>query len=244
MKALIGHTGFVGSNILSQTTFDHCYNSQNIKDIRGKEYDLVVCAGVSSIKWKANKFPEEDFLQIENLINNLNQTNFKKIILISTIAVYDNPADNAYGRNRLFLENYLTNKYPTTIIRLPALFGKGLKKNAIYDLLHQEHEYLPNSKSQFQYYSLDNLWSDICVAIEKHIKVLNIATEPVPFYDIMKLFNRTEVQNSNKPIITENMKSSHCHYWGKKGDYLYNSSEIMAELKQFIKKYDNPKRDR
>ena len=135
MRALIGYTGFVGSNLLSQTPFDHSYNSQNIKDIRGKEYDLVVCAGVSSVKWRANKFPQEDFLQIENLINNLNQTHFKKIILISTIAVYDNPADNAYGRNRLFLENYLTNKYPTTIIRLPALFGKGLKKNAIYDLL-------------------------------------------------------------------------------------------------------------
>ena len=44
--ALIGYTGFVGSNLLSQYDFTDRYNSKNIQDIHGKDYDLCLCAGV------------------------------------------------------------------------------------------------------------------------------------------------------------------------------------------------------
>lgn len=70
-------------------------------------------------------------------------------ILISTVDVYDiksgvdedyiiNPEKaDYYGRNRLEFEKFVKDKFPKfTIIRLPALFGSGLKKNFIYDLLN------------------------------------------------------------------------------------------------------------
>ena len=41
-KALIGYTGFVGSNLQAQIKFDDFYNSKNIQDIKDKEYDVVV----------------------------------------------------------------------------------------------------------------------------------------------------------------------------------------------------------
>lgn len=44
-KALIGYTGFVGTTLLKQTKFDDFYRSTNINDIKGKKFDLVVCAG-------------------------------------------------------------------------------------------------------------------------------------------------------------------------------------------------------
>ena len=129
MDALIGYTGFVGSNIKNQKKFDYYYNSKNINDITNKSFDTVVCSGVSSIKWFANLNPKKDYNNIHSLIKKLKTISFKKFILISTIAVYDNPADNAYGRNRLYLENYIRNNFKNyLIIRLPGLFGKGLKK--------------------------------------------------------------------------------------------------------------------
>ena len=42
--ALIGYTGFVGSNIAAAQDFTDCYNTRNISDIRGRSYDLVVSA--------------------------------------------------------------------------------------------------------------------------------------------------------------------------------------------------------
>ena len=49
-----------------------------------------------------------------------------------------NPKKNDdYGRNRYYVEKFVNSHFANcTIIRLPSLFGKGLKKNFIYDLLH------------------------------------------------------------------------------------------------------------
>ena len=43
-NALIGYTGFVGMNILQQKPFMFLYNSKNIEEIKGKEFDLIVCS--------------------------------------------------------------------------------------------------------------------------------------------------------------------------------------------------------
>ena len=58
--ALIGHTGFVGSNLASQHGYTDCFNSRNIGEIAGRCYDTVVCAGVQAVKYWANQHPEED----------------------------------------------------------------------------------------------------------------------------------------------------------------------------------------
>lgn len=49
MNALIGHTGFVGSNLREQHEFDVFFNSRNIEEIKGGEFDLLVCAGVNAV---------------------------------------------------------------------------------------------------------------------------------------------------------------------------------------------------
>ena len=63
-NALIGYSGFVGSNILRKTSFNKLYNSKNIDEIQNIEFDTVVCAGAYGIKWKANKHPVEDLKSI------------------------------------------------------------------------------------------------------------------------------------------------------------------------------------
>ncbi|MEO6876905.1 MAG: pyridine nucleotide transhydrogenase, partial [Gemmatimonadaceae bacterium] len=63
--ALIGHTGFVGSNLLRQHGFEATFNSANIEQIAGRSFDLVVCCGAPAEKWKANAHPERDLDNIE-----------------------------------------------------------------------------------------------------------------------------------------------------------------------------------
>lgn len=161
MKILVGHTGFVGSNLLEAADFDACYNSKNIADAYGSKPDVLVYAGVPAAKFLANTNPDADMMSIRQAENNISRIAPKKLILISTIDVFSNPVnvdENAeilldglhpYGKNRYILEQWAREEYTDAlIVRLPALFGKNLKKNFLYDMLHPVPRMLSIEKFQ------------------------------------------------------------------------------------------------
>lgn len=148
MKVLVGHTGFVGSNLAGSTDFDYVFNSKNISDSFGLNPDILVYSGVRAEKFLANKEPEKDFEIILDAIENIKKINPKRLVLISTVDVYPNPVavdENTaidletvqpYGKNRLYLENWVASNFDDyLIVRLPGLFGKNIKKNFIFDLI-------------------------------------------------------------------------------------------------------------
>lgn len=149
MKALVGYTGFVGSNIYASGDFDAVYNSKNIKEAYGTNPDLLIYAGLRAEKYLANNAPEKDMELIYQAEENISKINPKELVLISTIDVFKNPKGvdentaidtenlHAYGYNRYQLELWVRAKYPDAlIIRLPGLFGKNIKKNFIYDYIN------------------------------------------------------------------------------------------------------------
>lgn len=149
MKILVGSTGFVGSNLRAETNFDGTYHSVDVQMAYGSHPDLLVYAGLPAAKFLANKNPQADMEQIYAAENNIQMINPEKLILISTIDVFANPVQvdentrisvkglSAYGLNRYRLECWVREHYPDAlIVRLPGLFGRNLKKNFIYDMLH------------------------------------------------------------------------------------------------------------
>ena len=151
MTALVGYTGFVGSNIYAAAgdKIDAVYNSKNIEEAYGTDPDLLIYAGLRAEKYLANNAPEKDMELILQAENNIAKINPKKLALISTIDVFKVPKNvdenseidtenlHTYGYNRYQLELWAREKYPDAlIIRLPGLFGKNIKKNFIYDLMN------------------------------------------------------------------------------------------------------------
>ena len=152
MDAIVGYSGFVGSNLCLSHDFDYQYNSKNITDAFGLNPDLLVYAGVPAQKFIANTNPEKDEAVIKNAIENIRVIRPKTLVLISTIDVYRDPKGvdetsamqteglQPYGLNRLALEDWVRDNKADferiLIIRLPGLFGQGIKKNFIYDLIH------------------------------------------------------------------------------------------------------------
>ncbi len=204
-SALIGYTGFVGSNLLRAHSFDDLYNSSNIGDIVGKHYSLLVCAGVPAVKWKANKEPQQDREQIAALIGPLSNVTADRFILISTIDVYSSPSEphdeskdpfdseaQPYGKHRLEVEQWATEHFSDTlIVRLPALFGPGLKKNVIFDLLHDNQTDKIDPASSFQWYSLHRLWNDIEIADNAGLKLINLFPSQSPRVRFSIIYFRT-----------------------------------------------------
>lgn len=149
MEALVGDTGFVGSNLCCQRDFDALFHSKNIHKAYGLKPDLLVYAGLRAEKFLANQMPDQDMESIYQAEGNIRNIQPKKLVLISTIDVFkepvcvdeDTPVDvsglSAYGLNRYRLECWVRGNYPdAVIIRLPALFGIKIKKNFIYDYIN------------------------------------------------------------------------------------------------------------
>lgn len=149
MNALVGYTGFVGSNIFAKGKIDKAFNSKNISEAYGLRPDVLIYAGLRAEKYLANNAPERDMEQINQAVENIEKISPDKLVLISTIDVFKNPigADenseiecdglHAYGLNRYRMECMVREKYKDAlIIRLPGLFGINIKKNFIYDFIN------------------------------------------------------------------------------------------------------------
>ena len=121
--ALIGHTGFVGGNLRAQHKFEAQYNSKNIQDIAGRQFEVLVFAGARAEKWWANANAEADREGIEKAIEFVTQVKADRLVLISTIDVLP-PAmqvdegfncatieTHAYGANRFYLEQALADAF-------------------------------------------------------------------------------------------------------------------------------------
>jgi nucleoside-diphosphate-sugar epimerase len=243
MNALIGYTGFVGSTLIKQFKFDELFNSKNIDDIRGKEYDTLVCCGAPGQKWLACKEPEADLQNINALISSLNEVRVNKFILISTVDVFKSPLDvdetslveedglNPYGLNRRILEKFVVEKFKDSIIvRLPGLVGPGLKKNIIYDFKHKNNVDSIDSRSIFQFYPTINLWSDISFAISNNIKLLHLTSEPISVGEVAKQAFNFEFNNEIVDIPAKyDMKSLYCDF--KNSFYHYTKKEVISIIR-------------
>lgn len=303
---LVGSTGFVGSNICKQHPFDMAVHSINVENAFGGQPDLLVYAGVPSEMFTANKNPEADREVIAKACENIRRIQPKKVVLISTVAVYpdcngvdestvpDSSKATPYGRNRYELEKWVEERYPSLIVRLPAIFGDGLKKNFLYDyinvvpkllkqelferfsrkeeileqhykldsngyfrcspLRHSEKEELKqafdrlgfsavnftDSRSRYQFYPLDRIWSDISIGMTANIKKLNLATPPVSAADVhLGLSGRTfENHCSSKPFDYD-IRTRNDILFGHSDGYIMTADEELSAIRKFVTRSQN-----
>lgn len=304
MKALVGYTGFVGSNIYKNADFDSVYNSKNIENAYGTNPDLLIYAGIRAEKYLANNMPEKDMEMIIQVEENIKKINPKKLVLISTIDIFNTPCNvneeseidienlHAYGYNRYKLEQWVEKNYPDAlIIRLPGLFGDNIKKNFIYDYINvipfmlqrdkldvladkepllkeyyrlqdngfykileinvMEKELLKkifhklgfsalnftDSRSIYQFYPLDRLWSDIQIALNNGIKVLHMATEPVTAAELYYyLSGETFINECTGKPVCYNYKTIYASLFGGNNGYICDKEEILKKIKEFVEK--------
>jgi hypothetical protein len=234
--------------LLAGRSFDDLYRSTNIADIRGKRYGLLICAGISAVKWQANKEPAEDRAKIDQLLDPLLTTQAERAILISTVDVYpvasgvDESFDcaslpnHAYGTNRIYAEERIREHFPNlSIVRLPGLFGPGLKKNVIFDLLHDNCLAAINPASVFQYYDMANLSSDLEIVLKEGIPLINLVTEPLETGRIRDaFFAGTEIGISTAAAARYDIHTQYARAFGKSGNYRFEAGEVMEQLGRYV----------
>jgi len=250
-NAIFGYTGLVGSHLNIYYTFKYFYNSKNIKKASGKTFDTIFISCIPAVKWLANKNPDDDNKIIEEIKSIFKTITANKVILISTIDIYnvinnksnestiiDYKNNHTYGKNRFLFEEFIKKQFNNiTIIRLPALFGNGLKKNVIYDLLNNNEVDKIYINSSFQWYNLDWLKEDIDICINNNIKECNLFTEPLSTSKIIELFPEYNYKNNPTSFFNYDSTTIYDKYFpfGKNG-YIRDKELVYNSLKQFILK--------
>ena len=144
---LVGSTGFVGGNLMAAHDFERVCHSSDVSSHYGTAPGLCIYAGVTGAMFLANHAPEKDLAIVMAARENIRRIAPSRLVLISTIAVYEDTHGKdensvideskvcTYGRHRLQLERWIREDRPDAlIVRIPALYGKGLKKNFLFDL--------------------------------------------------------------------------------------------------------------
>jgi len=248
--ALIGHTGFVGGNLLSQrpNAFGACFNSSNIGAMAGRQFGRVVCAGVQAAKWWANANPVEDRARIESLLAVLRTIKARHMVLVSTVDVYPEPiacdetspidsgALQPYGRHRLEVEMFCRAHFERcSIVRLPALFGPGLKKNVVFDLLNDNLVDRIHPDAMFQWYPLTRLADDLDRIIAAECDLINLTTEPVATSEIAaRYFPERMLNRPLVPAPRYDLRSCRMDVFGRSGPYRLDRSEVLADLGDWL----------
>lgn len=253
-SALLGYTGFVGSNLRDAHTFDDVYNTSNIAEIAGREYDLVVAAANRADSYRINTHGDQDRAEIDQLVDLVLKARIRKLVLISTVCVYpaggspneSTPLSEAnltpYGANRLHQERRLRDELDTTVIRLPQLYGARLRKGVVFDLYNNYRiEYL-HPRTKYQHYDVRRLWGDVSTALRAGLPSLNLATPPLANAELAReVFGLditsqvpAEPESPFAQMYTRDMRTEYAELFGGTGGYITDRESEVRQLREFV----------
>lgn len=246
-NAIFGYTGLIGTYLTTMFDFKYFFNSKNIELAKNKNFDILFITCIQSTKWYKNI--ELDKLMFENILNILKTITATKVILFSSIDVYNNldnsnestiinyNLNNNFNKNKYLFETEIISLFNNYhIIRLPVIFGNGLKKNIIFDLLNDVKEI--NFNSTFQFYNLENLKDDINICINNNIKLCNLVSEPINNNELIKLFNKQYIHNNKIPLINYNIKSQYYKLFNGINGFTISKENILINIQKFIFSYN------
>lgn len=244
--ALIGHSGFVGSNLKAAGGYTHFYNSQNIARIAGEQFERVTCAATPATKWLANAKPEEDWQSIQKLMDALATVKTARFELISTVDVFQVPVAvdedslvptdglQPYGAHRYAFEHFVQSLFPSAcVLRLPALFGPGLKKNALYDLIHENCLEQVPMDGVFQWYNIARLPQDLERA--QGLPLVHLVTEPLALRALVErhMPDKAGCGRAGKAARYD-LRTRHAARFGGSGVYIADAATVLDEIGAYI----------
>ncbi len=243
-RALVGWTGFVGGHLAGRIAPVARFRSTDVDQLPGADVDEIVCAGASAEKWRANAEPEADWMGIQRLMAALDGSRAHSCVLVSTVDVFadsrgvdegvpaDTTQEQAYGRHRALLEEFVTHRFDEAlIVRLPGMFGPGLKKNLVFDLIHQPGARFAHQDSTFQFYDVRDLWGHVLLARDAGLPVVNLTAEPVSAAQVAQECFGVAYRCEERPQVAYDLRTRHAAVLaGREGPYLRSAGETLSAI--------------
>lgn len=225
--ALFGANGFVGNKVHSSLLATGKYDVTPVtRDSYaasiGKFYDIIINSAMPSARFWAQNNPNKDFEEsVGKTASIFYGCTFDKFVQISTVSARCQ-LDTVYGRHKLAAEN-LCNYGNNLVIRLGPMFGDGLKKGVLIDMLKGQKVYV-NGESSYAFASVDF----VADYVTSHLDLKGIievgAINTVRLIDIVRYLN-TDIEFEGALDIQE----------------IENPDPIFPDAKEVYKFLDNYK---
>ena len=94
-----------------------------------------------------------------------------------------------------------------------------------------------DSRSVFQFYSLDRLWKDIQTAVSAGLKLWNPATEPVSAAELYRYLMEKDFTNeiSDRPAFYD-YRTKYAGYFGGQDGYIMSKEQVLKKILKFVEK--------
>lgn len=187
---IVGANGFVGSALCRQAEnrFDVVkITRENFDAYRNEHFDILINSAMPSKRFYASQNPALDFERTVSLTANLfYKWHFGKFVQISSVSAVSD--GGIYGKHKRLAEGIL-DKDNVLIVRLSTLYGQGLKKGALYDLIKQNKLYV-SKDSRYDYLDIDWAAEYILNNLEKKSLFLQVgARDSISLEEIAKHLN-------------------------------------------------------
>ena len=145
--AVIGANGYVGTALCAALKKNKFVLTEvirsNYAQLRQGTYDIVINAAMPSKRFWAENNPDADYQEtVQKTKDLINGWKFNKFVQISTISARSQ-LDTVYGRNKAAAEKLCPSH--SLIIRLGPMYGTGLKKGVLIDILKNQKVYVDGS---------------------------------------------------------------------------------------------------
>ncbi len=212
---IVGANGFLGKTLV-EVSKDFDFKTieitrKNFDEYTDYKFDILINAAMSSKKYWASKNPFLDFQQgVELTAELVFNWNFDKFIHISSISVNEIETKHPYSINKKAAE--IIASYPKSlIVRLGALYGKGLQKGALYDLLNSNKLYV-DLNSEYNYICTDFVSRWIYSNIDQEGIVELGAVDTISLHEIAKFLDlKVESGERYERIFSSNIESGMPH---------------------------------
>lgn len=117
---------------------------------------------------------------------------------------------------------------------MPAVVGPGLKKNALFDIKHNNQINKIDSRSKYQFYPTVNLWRDLVTSTKLNIDTVHLTAEPVSIKDIIKncfLKNFHNEINDNFPNY--DFRSKFASKMTGNNYYQYSKNDVFHAVRSY-----------
>lgn len=213
-RALIGR-GFLGSVLDSPGRFTDRFHSKNIDRLEGS-FDLIVIAAPSAAKWFVNEHPDLDSVACQEIVSALQRTSARRVVLLSSIDAGREIA-GIYGKHRLMLERKMPEH--AAIIRLPALYGDGLRKNALFDLMNSK----PVPNQIYQWYNVADLWGNVQTVVRGQL--WRPYSAPLSMWEIAERLGVTDLISGPHDPKKE---------YNEPGPHTMSSLEVLEDIVRWV----------
>lgn len=209
---VIGGTGYVGSAVARaarevgwQVT---AVGRDDYAGQVGKRFDVVINANGNASRFKANQEPAWDFgASVSPVVASLSDFKFDRYALISTVDVYNDPADAdrtaestpidaeslcPYGLHKRLAELCVMQQAPRWLVfRLAQMVGSNLKKGPLFDVLERQPLWI-HPKTRLHYMNTLNVGSAVIHLLQNapSNEIYNVCGRgSVPFSEVLAMFD-------------------------------------------------------